>query len=132
VSLRRALAVLLAGVALAACLGVALVALVFALHALLEPWLGATGATALVIALVALLTAAGAVAAQLALRPRRGAAAGVPAKALVDRVLVFVRDRPVVSIAGAVGVGALAIANPIFVARLARAFMELRRPAPGG
>ena len=41
----------MAGGTLAACLGVVIVALVFAVHALLEPWLGAVGATALVIAL---------------------------------------------------------------------------------
>jgi hypothetical protein len=131
VSLRRALAILMAGAALAACLGVVIVALVFALHSLLEPWLGSIGATALVIALLALLAAMGAVTAQLALRPRRPPP-GLPANAVVDRVLVFVRDRPVVSIAGAAGVGVLAIANPLFVARLARAFLEIRRAASEG
>lgn len=117
----------MAGVALVACLGVVTVALVFALHALLQPWLGPAGATAVVIAVVALLIAAGAAVAQLALRPRRSAAAGLPATALADRVLIFVRDRPVVSMVGAVGVGALVIANPLFVARLMGAFLTRRR-----
>lgn len=117
----------MAGTALAACLGVALVALVFALHALLEPLLGAAGATAAVIALAALAIAAGGLAAQLMLRPRRARVGGQPTTALVDRVLIFVRDRPVVSMAGAVGAGAVVIANPLFVARLARAFLARRR-----
>ena len=128
-SLRRGLTILIAGAALAACLGVVIVALVFAGHALVEPWLGASGATAAVIAVVALLIAVGAIVAQWALRPRPAPATAVPATALVDRALVFVRDRPVVSMAGAVAIGALAIANPIFIARLARAFMERRSAA---
>lgn len=126
-SLRRALAILMAGAALAACLGVALVALVFALHALLEPWLGSAGATAAVIALVALLVGVGAVVAQVVLAPRRSVAAGPPVSALADRALVFVRDRPVVAIVGAVGVGVVAVARPLFVARIARAFLVRRR-----
>jgi hypothetical protein len=127
VSLRRALAILMAGAALAACLGVAIVAAVFALHALLEPWLGAVGATAAVVALVAVLIAVGAVIAQLVLRPRRSALAGPPASALVDRALVFVRDRPVVAMVGAVGVGVVVVAQPLLVARITRAFLDRRR-----
>ncbi|HTX48015.1 MAG TPA: hypothetical protein VME40_01375, partial [Caulobacteraceae bacterium] len=72
----------------------------------------------------------GAVIAQWALRPRAVPVPAVPATALVDRALVFVRDRPVVSMAGAVAIGALVIANPIFIARLARAFVERRRAWP--
>lgn len=125
-SLRRALAILMAGAALAACLGVAIVAVVFALHALLEPWLGAVGATAAVFALVAVLIAAGAVIAQLVLRPRQPAPVGPPASALVDRALVFVRDRPVVAMVGAVGVGVVVVAQPLLVARITRAFLARR------
>lgn len=129
-SLRRGLTILIAGTALAACIGVVIVALVFAGHALLKPWLGASGATAVIIAVVALLIAAGALIAQWTLRSRPAPATAVPATALVDRALVFVRDRPVVSMAGAVALGALAIANPIFIARLTRAFMERRHAGP--
>jgi hypothetical protein len=128
VSLRRVLAILMAGATLAACLGVVIVALAFALHALVQPWLGPTGATALVIALVAVAIAIGALIAHAMLSPRRVPAASLPATGLVDRALVFVRDRPVVSIVGAVGVGALVIANPLFIARLTSAFLVRRRP----
>jgi hypothetical protein len=127
VSLRRGLAILIAGAALVACLGVVIVALVFAGHALLQPWLGAPGATAAVIAVLALVIAVGAVVAQLALGSRARPAPALPATALVDRALVFVRDRPVVSIVGAVGVGFIVIARPLFVARTTRAFLERRR-----
>lgn len=126
-SLRRGLAILIAGAALVACLGVVIVALVYAGHALLEPWLGVSGATAAVVAVVAILIAVAALVARVALTPRARPAAALPATALADRALVFVRDRPVVAIAGAVGVGALVIANPVLVARLARAFLERRR-----
>ncbi|HEY2049188.1 MAG TPA: hypothetical protein VGH03_07580 [Caulobacteraceae bacterium] len=124
---RRALAVVMAGATLAACLGVVIIALAFALHALVQPWLGAAGATALVIALVAFVIAIGAVIAQVMLGPGRASAASIPATGLVDRALVFVRDRPVVSMVGAVGVGALVIANPLFIARLASVFLARRR-----
>jgi hypothetical protein len=117
----------MAGATLAACLGVVIIALAFALHALVQPWLGAAGATALVIALVAFVIAIGAVIAQVMLGPGRASAASIPATGLVDRALVFVRDRPVVSMVGAVGVGALVIANPLFIARLASVFLARRR-----
>ncbi|HEY1928842.1 MAG TPA: hypothetical protein VGG92_15365 [Caulobacteraceae bacterium] len=128
-SLRRGLAILIAGAALVACLGVVIVAFVFAGHTLLEPWLGRPGATAAMVAAVALLIAVAAVIAQFALRPRVRPAPALPATALVDRALVFVRDRPVVSMVGAVGVGVIVIARPLFIARIARAFLERQRPA---
>lgn len=126
-SLRRGLAIIIAAAALVACLGVVIVALVFAGRALLQPWLGAPGATAAVIAVVALLVGVGAIVAQFALGPRARPATALPATALVDRALVFVRDRPVVSVVGAVGVGVIVIARPLFVARITRAFLKRRR-----
>lgn len=129
-SLRRALAILIAGAALVACLGVVVVALLFAGHALLQPWLGAPGATAAMIALAALLIAGAAAVARWSLRPRIVPVSTAPGTALVDRTLVFVRDRPVVSMVAAVGVGALVIANPNFVARVTWAFVERRRARP--
>jgi hypothetical protein len=127
VSLRRGLAIVITGAALVACLGVVIVALVFAGHALLQPWLGSPGATAAVFGVVALLIGVGAVIARLALGARVRVAPALPATALVDRALVFVRDRPVVTMVGAVGVGVIVIARPLLIARVVRAFLERRR-----
>jgi hypothetical protein len=127
VSLGRALAVAAAGAALAACVGVVLVDLVFALHALVKPYLGATGATALVIALAAVGVGLAAIVAPFALRPRRPKPGADAVTGLVERALVFVRDRPVVSIAGAVTLGFAVVANPRFVGALVRAFLGRRR-----
>jgi hypothetical protein len=88
---------------------------------------GPAGAAAIVAGAAALVLLAGVLALSLAGRPRpskvvpRGKDAG-------ERIMNFVRDKPVTAIAGAVGVGFLAIRNPKYLGLAIRSFLEGRDP----
>jgi hypothetical protein len=112
--------------ALAVSAGVIVVALAFALYALVRPYVGAAGGAAVV---------AGAAALLIGLLGVMMASAGRPPKkkptepqTFVDRIVEFVRDKPVVAIAGAVAAGVMAVRNPSYLGALIRAFTEGREP----
>ncbi len=106
----RLLAVAIASVALVACGGVVLVSLVFALWSLLAPILGATGATAAVVFLPALMAALGAAVATAVLRPAPKAAA--KAAPTLDLAIGFVKRRPVMAVVAAAGAIAVTVVQP--------------------
>lgn len=128
---RRLLFLLAGATVLAVGAGVIVVALAFALYAFVETYVGRPGAAAIValaaailIGLVGfLLTRVG----RLKTRPRK---AGEP-ETITDRVVDFVRSRPVTAIAGAVAAGILAVRNPGYLGSLMRAFVEGREQPRG-
>jgi hypothetical protein len=124
VILRRILFLLMAASALAVSAGVIVIALAYALYALVKPDLGAAGAAAVVAGSAALLIGLiGLLLGALARPPKRKTKAP---ENVVDRITEFVRDKPVTAIAAAIGAGLLAIRNPKYLGAAIRSFVEGR------
>jgi hypothetical protein len=126
---RRLLFLLAGATALAVSAGVFVVALAYALFALVKPYVGAAGAAAVVAGAAAVFIAiVGLVLANLGKPPKRKP--GEP-DSVVDAVIDFVRSKPVTAIAGAVAAGILAVRNPGYLGSLIRAFVEGREGSRG-
>ncbi|HTX47798.1 MAG TPA: hypothetical protein VME40_00285 [Caulobacteraceae bacterium] len=111
--------------ALATAAGVIVVALACALYALVEPSLGPAGGAAVVAGAAALLIGLlGLVMAMAARLPRRRR--GRESESMVDRLVEFIRDKPVTTVAAAVATGLLAVRNPKYLGAAFRAFIEGR------
>jgi hypothetical protein len=125
VILRRILFFLASATALAVSAGVVVVALAFALYALVKPYAGAAGASAVVAGAAAVLIGLiGFVLGALA-SPRRRR--GKLPESAIDRVMEFVRDKPVTSIAAAIAAGLMAVRNPRYLGEVIRSFVEGRQ-----
>ena len=125
---RRVLLAVIAISMFAAGAAVAVVALAFALYALAEPKFGAAGASAIVAATTAALMGLGGLALALAARPKKRPAPPPAAEGALERALAFIRQKPVLAGAAAVGAGLLAIRNPKYLGETLRAFLEGRPP----
>ena len=126
------LAALVAGLAVSGC--VVAIALVYAVHALLAPMLGAPGAAAVMVGLVAAVLGAGAAGLFAVSRPKKPAVVVAPAPPsplgqAIDALAATVRERPVVVVLAAVGAGILAVRNPLYLASALRAFTAPRKSA---
>ncbi len=128
--LGRLLAVLIAAVALVACLGVVAVSLVFALWALLAPSIGGAGATAVVIAALAASIALGGGLAVMALTPK--AREAPPPALTLGAALGFMRERPVATVVGVVGALAVVAMQPRLAFVVVRNLLRRNRAAPAG
>jgi hypothetical protein len=119
---RRLLFLLAGATALAVSAGVFVVALAYALFALVKPYVGAAGAAAVVAGAAAVFIAiVGLVLANLGKPPKRKP--GEP-DSVVDAVVDFVRSKPVTAIVGAIGAGLLAVRNPKYLGAAIGAFFE--------
>jgi len=123
---------LAAAAAIAAAAAVGVFAAAFALHAVLQPLIGAAGAAAVVAAVAALIVA---IAGMLAARKAEGRHAHRPAPGapqdsfgFAERIVDIVKDRPLLSIGAALAAGVFALKNPTLTAAVAKAFMETRQP----
>ncbi len=122
--LRRILFFLAATTAFAVSAGVVVIALAYALYALVKPSLGPAGASAVVAGAAALLIALiGVILAAVSRPPPRKARTS---DSVVDRVVEFVRDRPVSAVAAAIAAGLMAVRNPKYLGAAIRAFVEGR------
>ena len=127
---RRLLLLLASLTALAVSAGVVVVALASALFALARPYVGAAGAAAVVALAAALFIGLiGVVLANLGRPPRKKP--GAP-ESIVERIVDFVRNKPVTATAGAIAAGLLAVRNPQYLGALIRAFVEGRDPPSRG
>jgi hypothetical protein len=127
---RRLLLLLASLTALAVSAGVVVVALAYAIYALVKPFVGAAGAAGVVALAAALFIALiGAFLGNLGRAPRKKP--GAP-ESIVDRIVDFVRNKPVTATAGAIAAGLLAVRNPQYLGALVRAFVEGRDPPPRG
>ena len=123
---------LAAAAVLATSAAIFVVALAFALFALVRPSIGPAGAAAVVAGAAALLVLAGAVALIVSARlaaAKRAKLAEQRGKDPAARLMNMVRDKPVTTIAAALGAGFLAVRNPKYLGAVLRSFME--RPDPG-
>lgn len=120
--LRRLLYFLAGAAALSASAGVVMVALAYALYALVKPALGPAGASAVVAMAAALMIGViGLVLTNLAKPPRRRR--GEP-EGLADRVTEFIRSKPITAIGAAIAAGLLAVRHPGYLGAAVRSFME--------
>ena len=123
---RRILLALAAAMALAVSAGVCVVALAFALYALVKPFVGPAGGAAIVAAAAAILIAVIAGVLGAMGKPRRKKP--TEPQTVVDRITEFVRDKPVLAIAAGLAAGVLAVRNPGYLGAAVRAFVEGRNP----
>jgi hypothetical protein len=99
------------------------IALAFALFALVRPYVGPAGAAAIVAGAAALLILLVGVAVALAPKPkpiRISPRGGDP----VDRIVNFFRDVPVTAIIAAIATGVIAVRNPKYLGAAVRSFLE--------
>jgi hypothetical protein len=116
---------LAAAAVLATSASISVVALAFALYAAVKPYFGPAGGAAIVAAAAAVVLLVGVLALSLAGRtkPLKVTPKG---KDPGERIMNFVREKPVTAVAGAVGVGFLAIRNPKYLGVAIRSFLEGR------
>lgn len=120
---RRLLFFLAGAAALSASAGTVMVALAFALYALVEPYVGRSGAAAVVaLASAIMIGLIGFVLASLAKPPKPKKKP--ESESVGERITDFVRSKPVTSIGAAVVVGVLAIRHPKYFGAAIRAFVE--------
>ncbi|MFI4934169.1 MAG: hypothetical protein ACHP7N_06095 [Caulobacterales bacterium] len=124
--LRRILLFLAATTALSVSAGVCVVALAFALYALVKPYVGQAGGAAVVAGASALLIGLIGLTLGAAARPPKRKPS--EAQSFIDRVVEFIRDKPVTAIGAAIAAGLLAVRNPQYLGAALRAFIEGRNP----
>lgn len=120
---RRVLLALIAASMFAAGASVGVVALAFALYVVVEPNLGAAGAAATVAGVTAALMALGGFAIVFAARSKAKSAPAAP-EGTLERALDFIRQKPLLSSAAAVGAGLLAVRNPKYLGEILRSLLD--------
>jgi hypothetical protein len=121
---RRLLFMLAGAMALAVSAGVFVIALAYGEFALVKPYVGSAGAAGIVAGSAALFIGLLGVGLAMAARPPKPKP-GEPQN-VVDRVMDFVKRKPVTAIGGAIAAGILAIRNPTYLGSVVRAFVEGR------
>jgi len=124
VIVRRLLFMLAGASALAVSAGVIVVALAYALFALVKPYVGPAGGAAVVAGSAALLIGLIGLMLSMAARPPRRK----PSEDgnIVERLMDFVKDKPITAIGGAIAAGVLAVRNPGYLGSVIRSFVEGR------
>jgi hypothetical protein len=123
VILRRLLYFLIGAAALSVSAGVIVVALAYGLYALVRPALGPAGASGVVAAAAALLIGLiGLILTNMA-RPPPKKKSSEP-ESVVERVIDFVRSKPLTSVGAAIAAGILAVRNPGYLGSALRSFVE--------
>lgn len=121
---RRVLLALMAAAMFSAAAAVIVVALAFALYALVEPYLGRAGAAATVALVAAILIGFAGMIMAVAGRNKRSRVAASLAGGLLERAIAFVRQKPIVAASAAIGAGLMAARNPKYLGEALRAFFE--------
>jgi hypothetical protein len=122
---RRILFLLAGATMLSVSAGVIVIALAYALFALVKPYWGPAGASASVAGAAALLIGLiGLTFALMGRRPRKKKSA--EPESVTERVVEFVKSKPITSIAGAIAAGVLANRNPSYLGSAIRSFVEGR------
>jgi hypothetical protein len=103
--------------------GVIVVALAFALYALVEPHLGRAGAAAVVALTTAVLIGVAGMIMALAGRSRRMKASSL-SSGILERGIASVKQKPIVSASAAIAAGLMATRNPKYLGEALRAFFE--------
>ena len=125
---RRLLFMLAGAMMLAVSAGVFVIALAYAEYALVKPYVGAAGAAGVVAGSAAVFIGVVGLVLAGASRPPKPKP-GEP-QTVVDRLMDFIKRKPVTALGGAIAAGILAIRNPTYLGAVIRAFVEGREP-PG-
>jgi Na+-transporting methylmalonyl-CoA/oxaloacetate decarboxylase gamma subunit len=120
---KKAFLIITAAATLAAAVGVLIVSLAYAEFAFAREYLTAAGAAAVVAGTAALIL----VVAALSLVIKSGWKKPVPEPTLGEKAAEFIKRKPIVAVAAALGGGFLALRNPALVATLVMSFLA---PAP--
>jgi hypothetical protein len=127
---RRLLFMLAGATMLAVSAGVFVVALAYAEFALVKPYVGSAGASGILAGSAALFIGiVGLVLANAGKPPKRKP--GEP-QSVVERLMDFIKQKPVTALGGAIAAGILAIRNPTYLGAVIRAFLEGREPPRRG
>jgi hypothetical protein len=121
---RRIVLALMAAATFAAATAVMVVALAFALYALIEPSLGKAGAAGSVAAAAAALIGLVGLLMSLAVRARRPKPPAPFSGGPLERVIAFVKEKPIVAASAALGAGLMAARNPKYLGEAIRAFFD--------
>ena len=121
---RRVLLALMAAATFSAAAAVIVVALAFALYALVEPSLGRAGAAATVALATAVLIGLAGLIMALMGRGRRPRPASSVSGGVLERVIAFVSEKPFVAASAAIGAGLMAVRNPKYLGEALRAFLD--------
>jgi hypothetical protein len=125
---RRLLFMLAGAMMLAVSAGVFVIALAYGEYALVKPYVGAAGAAGIVAGSAALFVGVLGLALANAGKPPKPKP-GEP-QSVTERLMDFIKRKPVTALGGAVAAGILAIRNPTYLGAVIRAFVEGREP-PG-
>ena len=127
---RRLLLFLAGATALAVSAGVFVIALAYAEFALVKPYVGSAGGSGILAGSAALFVGIlGLVLANAGKPPKRKP--GEP-QSVVERLMDFIKQKPVTALGGAIAAGILAIRNPSYLGAVIRAFLEGRDPPRRG
>jgi hypothetical protein len=127
---RRLLFMLAGATMLAVSAGVFVVALAYAEFALAKPYVGSAGASGILAGSAALFVGIlGLALANAGKPPKRKP--GEP-QSVVERLIDFIKQKPVTALGGAIAAGILAIRNPAYLGAVIRAFLEGREPPRRG
>ena len=126
--LRRLLLGFIATAAMATSASILVVALAFALYALVEPYWGRAGAAATVAGVAALLIGLLGMTIALVARVKRPKPKVNTIGGVAERFFELVREKPLMAISAALGAGFMAVRNPTYLGSAIRAFLEGRPP----
>lgn len=121
---QRLLMAFVAIAAIATSAAVTVVAASYALFALMQPSLGNAGASAVVMAVFALIVLLGGL---LAIPRRKHRVRHEGAAGVAEDLMELVRDNPMAAAGVAVAAGIMAMRNPRVITEVARAFFQSRR-----
>ena len=132
---RRIFLALAAGSALAVSAGICVIALAMAVYALAQPMVGTAGAWAIVAGIAGALMGVIGLCLALAMsgpRPPKIKTPPPPPANPMERLISFVREKPIVATAAAVAAAVLAVRNPQYLGAVIRAFTDGREPPARG
>jgi hypothetical protein len=124
VILRRILYFMAGASALAVSAGIVMVALAYAEYALVKPALGPAGASGVVALTAAVMIGVIGLVLTMLAQPPKPKKNEEPPESLMDRVMEFVRSRPITAIGAALAAGLLVVRNPTYLGAAVRAFMN--------
>lgn len=122
--LRRVLLALMAAATFSAAAAVVVVALAFGLYALVEPYLGRAGAAGVVALVLAVVMGVAGMIMALAGRGHRAKPTLATSSGPLERAVAFVKEKPIVTVAAAIGAGLMASRNPKYLGEALRGFID--------
>ena len=109
--------------AVAAAAAVVIVALSFALYAVVKPYLGEAGAAAVVAGVFALIAVVIAWGASRKAAPRPAARGKAEDQSVIDRLVVMAKERPLIALGATAAAVTVLVRNPAIITAVVSAFL---------